>query len=179
MNHVRSSVGAIAVFLTTAALLTGCATTEHSAPRVKAPVAASALTAIPAGFSRPASGGTAGGGAGGGGTAGGGTAGGGTAGGGTATPAPSLPASWPRDVPVPAGKLIGSTSSTGRWTVLLVQPGSAATVLQLAGAFYKAAGFSAVSASVLNRGTRHITLVVENRDHSATKTNLVIQLTTP
>ena len=164
MNHVRSTVGAIAVFLTTAALLTGCATTEHSAPRVNAPVAASALTAIPAGFSRPA---------------GGGTAGGGTAGGGTATPAPSLPASWPRDVPVPAGKLIGSTSSTGRWTVLLVQPGSAATVLHLAGAFYKAAGFSAVSASVLNRGTRHITLVVENRDHSATKTNLVIQLTTP
>jgi hypothetical protein len=164
MNHVRSTVGAIAVFLTTAALLTGCATTEHSAPRVKAPVAASALTAIPAGFSRPASGGAGGG---------------GTAGGGTATPAPSLPASWPRDVPVPAGKLIGSTSSTGRWTVLLVQPGSAATVLHLAGAFYKAAGFSAVSASVLNRGTRHITLVVENRDHSATKTNLVIQLTTP
>jgi hypothetical protein len=164
MNHVRSTVGAIAVFLTTAALLTGCATTEHSAPRVNAPVAASALTAIPAGFSRPASGGAGGG---------------GTAGGGTATPAPSLPASWPRDVPVPAGKLIGSTSSTGRWTVLLVQPGSAATVLHLAGAFYKAAGFSAVSASVLNRGTRHITLVVENRDHSATKTNLVIQLTTP
>jgi hypothetical protein len=164
MNHVRSTVGAIAVFLTTAALLTGCATTEHSAPRVNAPVAASALTAIPAGFSRPASGGAGGG---------------GTAGGGTATPAPSLPASWPRDVPVPAGKLIGSTSSTGRWTVLLVQPGSAATVLHLAGAFYKAAGFSAASASVLNRGTRHITLVVENRDHSATKTNLVIQLTTP
>ena len=164
MNHVRSTVTAIAVFATTAALLTGCATTAQSAPRDNTRAAAAALTAIPAAFSRPASGGTGGG---------------GTGGGGTATPAPSLPASWPRDVPVPAGKLIGSTSSTGRWTVLLLEPGSAATVLRLAGAFYHAAGFTAVSASVLNRGTRHITLVVENRDHSATKTNLVIQLTTP
>ena len=65
MNHVRSTVTAIAVFATTAALLTGCATTAQSAPRDNTRAAAAALTAIPAGFSRPASGGTGGGGTGG------------------------------------------------------------------------------------------------------------------
>jgi hypothetical protein len=45
-------------------------------------------------------------------------------------------------------------------------------------AFYSAAGFTAVSDSVLNKGNRQITLVTENRDHSATQTNLVIGVTT-
>jgi hypothetical protein len=159
MNHVKGTLGAIVVFLTTAALLTGCAATQQPAPHNAAAAAGPTIAAaIPAGFNRPASGGAGGG--------------------GSSTPAASLPATWPRDVPVPAGKLIGSTGSTGRWTVLLLEAGPAAQVLKSAAAFYKSAGYTAVSGSVLNKGTRHITLVVENRDHSASKTYLVIQLTT-
>ncbi|MEO8518682.1 MAG: hypothetical protein ABI438_05835 [Dermatophilaceae bacterium] len=61
--------------------------------------------------------------------------------------------------------------------MLIVAPGSAASVLQSTVAFYKGEGFAAVSDSVLNRGNVRITLVVENRDHSATQTNLVIAVT--
>jgi hypothetical protein len=42
---------------------------------------------------------------------------------------------------------------------------------------YTGVGFAAVSDSVLNKRNRRITLVVENRDHSATQTNLVIGVT--
>lgn len=45
-------------------------------------------------------------------------------------------------------------------------------------AFYTSAGFTAVSDSVLNKGQRQVTLVVENRDHSGTVTNLMIGVTT-
>ena len=88
-----------------------------------------------------------------------------------------LPAGWPADLPVPRGSIMGSTGSAGRWTVLILAAGSAAGVRRSTVAFYSAAGFTAVSDSVLNKGNRQITLVVENRDHSATETNLVIGLT--
>jgi len=51
-------------------------------------------------------------------------------------------------------------------------------VRQSAFALYVSAGFSAVTDSILNKGNRQITLVVENLDHSATQTNLVIGVTT-
>jgi hypothetical protein len=89
-----------------------------------------------------------------------------------------LPADWPPELPVPAGSIVGSTGAAGRWSVLIVAAGSAAQVRQSTVAFYSAAGFTAVSDSVLNKGNRQITLVVENRDHSATQTNLVIGVTT-
>jgi hypothetical protein len=60
----------------------------------------------------------------------------------------------------------------------MLAPGSAAEVRRFAVAFYSAAGFISVSDSVLNKGNRQITLVVENRDHSATQTNLMIGVTT-
>ena len=60
----------------------------------------------------------------------------------------------------------------------IVVAGSAPQVHQSTVAFYAAVGFAAVTDSVLNRGNRQITLVVENRDHSATQTNLVIGVTT-
>jgi hypothetical protein len=62
--------------------------------------------------------------------------------------------------------------------VLVLAAGSAAEVRQSAVALYSAAGFTAVSDSVLNKGNRQITLVVENRDHSPTQTNLAIGVTT-
>jgi hypothetical protein len=89
-----------------------------------------------------------------------------------------LPADWPADLPVPAGNLSGSTGSAGRWSVLILEAGSAAEVLNSAAAFYSAAGFTPVSDSVLNRGNRQITLVVENLDHSATQTSLMIGVST-
>jgi hypothetical protein len=79
---------------------------------------------------------------------------------------------------VPQGDIMGSTGAAGRWTVLIVAAGSAEQVRRSTVAFYSAAGFTAVSDSVLDKGTRQITLVVENRDHSATQTNLVIGVTT-
>jgi len=97
---------------------------------------------------------------------------------GTPATANALPADWPLDVPVPAGDITGSTRSAGRWTVLIVSPGAAAEVRQATMAFYTSAGFTAVSDSVLNKGQRRVTLVVENRDHSGTVTNLLIGVTT-
>jgi hypothetical protein len=89
-----------------------------------------------------------------------------------------LPADWPADLPLPRGRIIGSTASAGRWTVLILAVGPAADVRRSTAALYSSAGFTAVSDSVLNKGNRQITLVVENRDHSATETNLVIGVTT-
>ena len=79
---------------------------------------------------------------------------------------------------MPQGSIVGSTGSAGRWTVLILAAGSAAEVRRSTVALYSAAGFTAISDSILNKGNRHITLVVENRDHSATQTNLVIYVTT-
>jgi len=97
---------------------------------------------------------------------------------GTPAAANALPADWPLDVPVPAGEIMGSTGSAGRWSVLIVAAGSAAQVRQSTKAFYTSAGFTAVSDSVLNKGQRQVTLVVENRDHNGTVTNLMIGVTT-
>jgi hypothetical protein len=73
---------------------------------------------------------------------------------------------------------MGSTGSAGRWTVLILAAGSAAEVRRSTVAFYSATGFTAVTDSVLNKGNRQITVVVENRDHSNTQTNLVVGVTT-
>jgi len=97
--------------------------------------------------------------------------------GGTAAAQSGLPADWPADVPVPSGVIQGSSGSVGRWSVLLLVAGPAPQVHAQAMSFYQAAGFSAASDSVLHRGRRTITVVVENADHSATETNLVVALT--
>ncbi|MCW2598866.1 MAG: hypothetical protein JWM02_695 [Frankiales bacterium] len=102
----------------------------------------------------------------------------GGSGNGASSAAGRLPSDWPPDLPLPPGDVTGYTGSGGRWTVLIRTAGSAADVRQSAVALYTAAGFTAVSNSVLNRGNRQITLVVENRDHSASQTNLVIGVTT-
>ena len=88
-----------------------------------------------------------------------------------------LPADWPPELPVPQGSIMGSTGSAGRWSVLILAAGSAAEVRRSTAALSSSAGFTAVSDSILNKGNRQITLVVENRDHSATQTNLVVEVT--
>jgi hypothetical protein len=157
-------MGAVAI-LTAATLATGCTATHRTAPpgAYHPPVATISTPATPhipsatAKVNRDARGG---------------------AGHRSSAPGAGLPADWPPEIPVPQGTISGSAGSAGRWTVLLVASGSAAEVRRSTLAFYTAAGFTAVSDSVLNSGNRQISLVVENRDHSATETNLVIGVST-
>jgi hypothetical protein len=91
---------------------------------------------------------------------------------------PSLPADWPADLPVPHGTLTGATGSNGLWTAQYLMLGSAADVLKSTVGLFRAAGFTAVSDSVLNQGNVQLTLVVENRDHNAAESTLLIQVRT-
>ena len=106
----------------------------------------------------------------------GGRHGGGQPGGGTAAAA-ALPADFPSDVPIPPGSLQGSTGAGGRWGVLVLAAGSADRVLSSTTAFYVAAGFTAGGPGLVYRGPIQITVVVENRDHGNTTTNLGLGVT--
>jgi hypothetical protein len=169
---------AVAALLVAAALTAGCSPSPQTVSGVAAGTPAAGTpgsagvaptTSFPATQARPAPSAAAGSGE-------RGRRGGGAAG--SAAAAGALPVDWPADLPVPQGQIMGSTGTAGRWSVLILAPGSAAQVRQSTVAFYSAAGFTAVSDSVLNKGNRQITLVTENRDHSATQTNLVIGVTT-
>ena len=167
MQRSRYPGAALAVVLVATALTAGCAATPQTFPVTSGPgatVAASPARTSPGpSAAAPASGRHGGRGG---------------ASGGSPAATGALPADWPADLPVPAGTITGSTGSAGRWTVLVLAGGSAAEVRQSAVALYTAAGFTPVSDSVLNKGHRQITLVVENLDHSATQTSLVIAVTT-
>jgi hypothetical protein len=97
-------------------------------------------------------------------------------GGGKAPPA-RLPADFPADIPLPPGSLEGATGGAGRWSVLLLASGSANDVLRSTENFYIAAGFTKDGYAVVRRGSERITIVAENRDHSATETNLTLGVT--
>jgi hypothetical protein len=144
MNRTRAVVIAAAV---AAGTLGGCASSPP-APSAATSVAAT-VTLTPA---APAGGGDAGG-------------HGGHGRGGTTTAAPAVPADFPADVPLPAGNVLGSTGSAGRWSVLLAGSGPADQVQRSTVAFYVAAGFTADTDSTLHRGGDQITLLAANRDH--------------
>jgi hypothetical protein len=93
-------------------------------------------------------------------------------------PAATLPPDWPADVPVPPGQIQGSTGSAGQWSVLLLVSGSAAEAHRSTIAFFVAHGFRPVSDSIVQKGTRRITVVVENRDHSPNETFILVAVTT-
>jgi hypothetical protein len=166
MDRIRYPRAAMAAFLTAMLLTAGCGAPQHtvsaatSSPSVPT-ISAQAMPLVPP---TAAVSGRHGG-------------RGGSSSGSSAAPG-ALPADWPTDLPIPAGDVIGSTGSAGRWTVQILAAGSAAQVHQSTVAFYTGVGFAAVTDSVLNRGNRQITLVVENRDHSAAQTNLMIGVTT-
>jgi hypothetical protein len=103
--------------------------------------------------------------------------GGGGGGGGGQAAAPKLPADFPADIALPPGTLQGATGGAGRWSVLLLARGSAAAVLRSTERFYIAAGFSREAYAIVHRGSERITIVAENRDHSATETNLTLGVT--
>lgn len=167
IRYIRSALTASIVMAAT--LTAGCGATSHMVPAVvSSPPGAADSTLVPGGHvaSVPPSvpqdshGGRAG------------------AGKGSPAAAGQLPVDWPPDLPVPRGTISGSTGVAGRWTVLIDAAGSAREVRESAIALYASAGFTAVSDSALSRGSRQITVVAENRDHSATRTNLVIGVTT-
>jgi hypothetical protein len=93
-------------------------------------------------------------------------------------PGATLPPTWPADVPVAPGRIQGSTASTGQWSLLLLVDRSAAAAHSSTVAFYVAHGFRRLSDSVVQKGTRRVTVVVENRDHSPSKTFVLIAVTT-
>lgn len=172
MDRTRYPWAALAAFLAAALLSAGCGATPQtiSVPASRAPVTtvsppATSAPATQALSPRPAVPNRSHGGRGG-------------SGNGSAAGEAGLPADWPPDLPLPPGNIMGSTGSAGRWTVLILAAGSPAEVRQSTVALYAAAGYTPISDSVLNKGNRQITLAVENRDHSATETNLVIGVTT-
>jgi hypothetical protein len=97
---------------------------------------------------------------------------------GPAPAAAALPPDFPADVPLPAGELQAATGGGGQWSVLLLEPGSAAAVHGSAVAFYAGHGFVAETDSVLHDARHRITIVVQNRDHSPNATFLAIGVTT-
>jgi hypothetical protein len=88
--------------------------------------------------------------------------------------AATLPPDFPADVPLPAGQLQSSTGGGGQWSVLLLVDGSAAEVHASTVAFYRAHGFVADTDSILHNASHKVTIVVENRDHSAAHTFVAI-----
>jgi hypothetical protein len=88
---------------------------------------------------------------------------------------PALPADWPAAVSLPPGWTVqGSTGGGGRWSVLMIAPGSARDVLTSTMGFYTAAGYTAESDSVAYRAPYRLTVAVENRGHSNTETNVTM-----
>lgn len=166
MDRIRYPRAALVAFLAAASLTAGCGAPHQTVTAAASPSVPTISTAGARALPTSAA------------VRDGGHGGRGGSANGTPAAANALPADWPSDVPVPAGDILGSTGSAGRWTVLIVAAGSAAEVRQSTMAFYTSAGFTAVSDSVLNKGQRQVTLVVENRDHSGTVTNLMIGVTT-
>lgn len=100
----------------------------------------------------------------------GGHRGGGGPGGGGASTVATLPAGWPADVPAPPGVIQGSTHAT----VLALAPGSAQTVMLQTVERYRSAGFVAETDAILHNSLHRVTINVENRDHSATETFVIV-----
>jgi hypothetical protein len=97
-------------------------------------------------------------------------------GGGGAAPAPAtgrLPAGWPKDVPVPPGRIQGTNIGPGHAVVQLLMSGSAPQALRSSVAFYRARGWKGTGPG-LHKGSHKLVVATENRDHSATETFVVI-----
>jgi hypothetical protein len=155
LRQLRCARAAPAICLAAALLVGACGTTHESAPATSPSAPTLISPDLPASSAAP-----------------------GRGGGRPSAGARGLPADWPPDLPVPPGDIVGATGSAGHWSVQVLVAGSADQAHRSAVALYTAAGFTAATDSVLNKGNRQITLVVENRDHSNAQTNLVIAVST-
>jgi len=150
-GSIWAAFGAALIATVIAIIGTALPAAAAKAPASKAPAAAVSLQ------SRPASGGSGGG-------------------GGVKPAPPAMPADWPVSVPVPPGVLLGSTGRSPLWSVLLTVNGGAAQVQKSAIAFYVAHGFTADTGYIVHNAHYRLVMQATNRDHSATKSNLIIAL---
>ncbi len=90
---------------------------------------------------------------------------------------PNLLAALPAGIPPPPGAVTAFGSGPGRWSILVVVNGSAQQAQASADAFYIRQGFHRDSAYVVHGRGYRITMIAENRDHSATETNLTVVVT--
>jgi hypothetical protein len=92
--------------------------------------------------------------------------------GGAARVASTAPGAVP--IPLPPGRVTALGGATGRWSVLLAVPGSAAEAQRSAVDFYAHRGFHRDSDSALHGQGYAIMMIAENRDHASTRSSLTI-----
>jgi hypothetical protein len=69
----------------------------------------------------------------------------------------------------------GSTHANATsWTLLTLAEGSAKSVMRQTVDSYRSAGFVADTDAILHNASRRVTINVENRDHSAAQTFVVV-----
>jgi hypothetical protein len=93
---------------------------------------------------------------------------------------PSLPPDFPSAVALPAGTLTGSTGSSPSWSIGLLIDGAYPDVMSSVHDFYVARGYSEVGPTWMYRltnGAYTVAFVGRNHDHSATRTDVTIQVT--
>jgi hypothetical protein len=90
---------------------------------------------------------------------------------------PKLVVALPAGVPLPPGVVDAFGRGPGRWSILLVVNGSAQQAQAYADAFYISHGFHSDSAYAVHGQGYRITMIADNRDHSATETNLTVVVT--
>ncbi|MEA2148236.1 MAG: hypothetical protein QOD69_66 [Solirubrobacteraceae bacterium] len=99
--------------------------------------------------------------------------------GGSAKVVAALPADFPADVVLPAGQLTGSSGAAPSWSVGLLVDGAYPDVMARVHDFYVARGYSQLGATwmySLTDGIHTVTFVGRNHDHSASRTDLTIQV---
>lgn len=80
----------------------------------------------------------------------------------------------PVGVPLPSGLVTAVDRGPGRWSALVVVKGSAHQAQASAVAFYVSHAFQRDSAHTVHGQGYRISMIAENRDHSATETNLTV-----
>ena len=107
MDRIRYPRAALAAFLAAASLTAGCGAPHQTVTAAASPSVLTTSTQGTPTLPPPA-------------VRDGGHGGRGGSANGTPSAANALPADWPLDVPVPAGDIMGSTGSAGRWSVLKI-----------------------------------------------------------
>ena len=90
---------------------------------------------------------------------------------------PNLLAALPAGIPLPPGVVTALGRGPGRWSILEAVHGSAQQAQSSAVAFYVRQGFHRDSAYIVHHQGYRISIIAENRDHSATESNLTMVIT--
>ena len=97
-------------------------------------------------------------------------------GGGGNTPAPTLVASWPKEIPLPACALTGSIEASAAWTAAMLCDLSYSAALASTTSLYLPLGYTQATngTAVFNNAVYQIVFGGQNHDHSATQTDIVL-----